>query len=101
MSLSIQEQVRLFRTVFTGRTDVFAVRWEKAGKTGYTPAYRYDPYLYRQHKMGGGTFQNYPDKTHLPLSDGEIEKHLRGGQLIGIYPLWQDNTSWFLAAEFD
>lgn len=51
--------------------------------------------------MRGGTFQNYQDKTYLPLSDKEIEKHLRGVQLIGIYPLLQDNTSWFVAADFD
>ncbi|MBP1638895.1 MAG: restriction endonuclease subunit [Bacteroidetes bacterium] len=93
--------IQLFKSLFKGRDDVFAIRWENGKKSGYMPAYSYDPYLYRAHKMRGGTFQNYPDKTYLPLSDKEIEKHLRGEQLIGIYPLLPDNTSWFVAADFD
>jgi superfamily II DNA or RNA helicase len=93
--------IQLFKSLFKGRDDVFAIRWESGKKSGYMPAYSYDPYLYRAHKMRGGTFQNYPNKTYLPLSDKEIEKHLNGEQLIGIYPLLTDNTSWFIAADFD
>lgn len=87
--------------LFKGREDVFALRWEKGNKSGYTPAYRYDPYHYRLHKANGGTFQSYSHKTYLPLSEMEIIKHLKGLQQIGIYPLLQDNTSWFLVADFD
>ena len=65
------------------------------------PAYFYDPYMYRAHKIKGGTFQNYKDKTYLRLTDKEITKHLNGEQLIGIYPLLTDNSSWFLVADFD
>ena len=65
------------------------------------PAYHYDPYMYRVHKMKGGTFQNYTDKSYLPYSNEQIAKHLKGEQLIGIYPLLKDNTSWFIAADFD
>src|SRR5205823_4175555 len=81
--------------------DVFAIRWDKGGKSGYMPAYFFDPYQYRAHKMKGGTFQNYNDKSYLKLTDEEIAKHLNGEQLIGIYPLLQDNTSNFIAADFD
>ena len=101
MNENQSQQIQLFKSIFKGREDVFAVRWENGKKSGYMPAYTYDPYLYRVHKMQGGTFQNYQDKTYLPLSDKEIEKHLRGEQLVGIYPLLQDNTSWFIAADFD
>lgn len=65
------------------------------------PAYFFDPFRYRAHKIKGGTFQNFTDKTYLRLTDDEIAKHLKGEQLIGIYPLLPDNTSWFLAADFD
>lgn len=65
------------------------------------PAYFFDPYRYRTHKMKGGTFQNYPDKSYLPLTDEQILKHLNGEQLVGIYPLLKDNTTWFIAADFD
>jgi len=101
-------QIQLFKSVFKGREDVFAVRWEKPArsgggenKSGYMPAYFYDPYMYRVHKIKGGTFQNYKDKTYLKLTDKEITKHLNGEQLIGIYPLLSDNSSWFIVADFD
>ena len=101
MSSSPINKVKLFKSVFAGRDDVFAVRWEKGNKSGYMPAYFYDPYRYRAHKMNGGTFQNYADKEYLPFTEKEIEKHLNGEQHIGVYPLLKDNTSWFIVADFD
>lgn len=97
----LSRQIQIFKSVFKGRDDVFAIRWEKQNKSGYMPAYTFDPYLYRAYKMSGGTFQNYKDKTYQKLTDKELAKHLRGEQLIGIYPLLPDNTSYFLAADFD
>ena len=78
------EHINTFRSLFKGREDVFAVRWEKSGKSGYMPAYQYDPYHYRAHKMNGGTFANYPHKTYLPLTDSEIQKHLEDFQQAGV-----------------
>lgn len=105
---SEHEKLNLFKSLFKGREDVFAIRWEKPArpsgggkKSGYMPAYHYDPYMYRLHKMKGGTFKDYKDKTYLPLTDQQLLKHFNGEQLIGIYPLLQDNTSWFIAADFD
>ena len=97
----IDEKIRLFRSLFKGREDVFAIRWEKGSKSGYMPAYFYDPYRYRIHKINGGTFKNYSEKTYLPLTDDQLAKHLRGEHLIGMYPLLQDNTSWLIVADFD
>lgn len=95
------ERLSLFRNLFKGREDVFALRWEKGKKKGYMPAYSYDPYMYRLHKQRGGTFKNYKDKTYLKLDDFQIKKHLEGTQTIGIYPLLKDNTSAFIVADFD
>ena len=95
------ESINLFRSIFNGREDVFATRWEKNGKSGYMPSYSFDPYMYKRHKMNGGTFQNYPNKEYQPFTDEQISKHLNGEQLAGIYPLLKDNTSWFIAADFD
>lgn len=91
----------LFKSLFKGREDVFAIYWEKDNKKGYMPAYFYDQYRYRLHKMNGGTFQNFSEKSYLKLTDEQIIKHLNGQQLIGLYPLLEDNTSWFIAADFD
>lgn len=91
----------LINSLFKSRKDVFAIHWQKGNKSGYMPAYYYDPYMYRLHKMKGGTFKDYKDKSYLSLTDQQIIKHLNGEQLIGIYPLLQNNTSWFIAADFD
>ena len=92
------EHINLFKSVFKGREDVFAVRWEKGNKSGYMPACPFDPYFYRMHKSKDG---NFNDKTYLTLTNNEIEKHLNGQKFIGVYPLLKDNTSWFIAADFD
>ena len=98
---NLNSQLTIFKSLFKGREDVFAIRWEKGDKSGYMPAYYFDPYKFRAHKIKGGTFQDYPDKTYLAFTDEQIIKHLNGEQLIGVYPLLKDNTSWFLAADFD
>lgn len=95
------DQLQLFQSIFNGRKDVFAVKWDKGAKSGYMPAYHYDPYQYRRHKMAGGNLGNFNDKTCLPYTVEQIAKHLRGEQFIGIYPLMSDNTSWFIVADFD
>ncbi len=96
-----KNQIQILKSVFKGRQDVFAVRWEKGNKSGYMPAYYYDPYMYRLHRNSGGTFASYNDKTLKTLTDEEIRLHLKGKQFIGIYPLLKDNSTWFLAADFD
>ncbi|WP_323822140.1 TOTE conflict system archaeo-eukaryotic primase domain-containing protein [Algoriphagus sp. C2-6-M1] len=100
-SISFSSRIQLFQSLFTGREDVFAIRWEKGNKSGYMPACIYDPYRLRAHKMNGGSFQNFTEKSYLQLTDEQIQKHLDGFHHIGVYPLLQDNTTWFLAADFD
>jgi superfamily II DNA or RNA helicase len=95
------EQIQLFRSLFRVREDAFAIRWESGNKKGYMPAYLYDPYMYRLHKMKGDSFKNYRDKSYLPLTDTELSKHFNGNQHIGGYPLLEDNSSWFITADFD
>lgn len=101
VNLAIKEQINLFRSIFKGREDVFAKRWEKGSKKGYMPAYLYDPYRYKAHQMRGGSFKDFTEKSYLPLNNNQILKHLNGEQPIGVYPLLQDNTSWFIVADFD
>lgn len=96
-----EKDISLYRSLFKGRDDVFAIHWQKGNKAGYMPAYQFDPYMYRRHKMKGGSFKNYEDKTYLPFTDQQLIKHFSGEQLIGVYPLLKDNTSWFIAADFD
>lgn len=65
------------------------------------PSYQFDQYMFRLHKISGGTLQSYKDKSYKPLTDQQVEKHLLGDQLVGLYPLLPDNTSYFIVADFD
>ena len=92
---SPDEKVKLFRSLFRGRDDVYAIRWEgRNGKTGYSPAYA---------KTWSNSFQRKPDapKEYFPLTDQVIHDHLTGKLTAGVYSLRTDETCWFLAADFD
>lgn len=90
-----EDKVKLFRSLFRGREDVYAVRWEgRNGKTGYSPACR---------RGWGGSFRKKSDepREYFPLTDQVIQNHLTGKLTVGVYALLTDETCWFLAADFD
>jgi superfamily II DNA or RNA helicase len=101
MIIITEEQLNLFISIFRGRVDVFARRWEKNGKSGYTPAYKFDWNEYLLFKAKGGKFQNFKNKEKIPLTKDVVKKHLIGSYFIGIYPLLEDNTSYFVAIDLD
>lgn len=91
--------IELYKSLFRGREDVYAVRWEKEGRSGYMPAYKVDWTDYNKHKASGGTFASYTKKEFLPFNDDALAEHLKGNATLGIYPLLTDNTSFFIAAD--
>jgi superfamily II DNA or RNA helicase len=97
-----EEKISLFRDLFRGREDVFAIRWEgKSGKSGYSPASIMD---WRAiHVAKPEERKKVARKTRMlqPLTDEVIRNHLTGKQTVGIYPLLPDDTCWFLAVDFD
>ena len=93
--------IESYKGLFRGRTDIYAVRWEKDGKNGYMPAYEIDWTDYGKYKAQGGTFRNYPNKILKLFDDFAIKQHLKGEITCGIYPLLEDNTSFFIAVDFD
>lgn len=101
--------MRLFRAMFRGREDVFPRRREsrKTGKSGYSPACanEWDHLLCAKKKgSGAGRMASCVDccqHAFFPVTDEEIEKHLKGIHVMGVYPLLADETCWFLAADFD
>lgn len=96
-----QSHIDTYKSLFRGRNDVYAVRWEKNGRGGYMPAYKVDWDDYNKHKASGGTFASYTKKEYLPFDDAALREHYSGKTTVGIYPLLQDNTSFFIAADFD
>jgi superfamily II DNA or RNA helicase/very-short-patch-repair endonuclease len=103
-----QAKIALFRSLFRGREDVYARRFEsrKTGKSGYAPA------------CGNEWVRGICEKPRircadcshqrfLPITDDAIRWHLSGhddaGQpfVAGVYPMLLDETCFFLAADFD
>ena len=101
-NLSTAEKVALYRRLFRGRTDVHPVRWDsaKSGKSGYAPACanEWRPGICGKPQIKCADCSN---RSLIPLSDAVIYSHLAGEKTIGVYPLLQDDTCYFLAVDFD
>ena len=95
------KQLELFMSVFRCRTEVYARRWEKNGKSGYSPAYDFNWDEFMAHKRRGGSMKDFENKKLLPLTNYVIKQHLLGQRIVGVYPILTDNTSYFIAADFD
>jgi len=100
-SLRNEEKIILFRRLFRGRDDVYALRWEnKAGKRGYSPACanEWKPGICAKPRI---SCADCPRRKLLPMTDQVVFDHLTGRHTIGIYPLLTDDTCYFLAVDFD
>ena len=95
-------KVAMFRGLFRGREDVYAVRTRfKSGERGYVPASIRD---WKAVLSADAALRKKVDqKTRklLPLTDDVVRQHLEGKQTIGVYPLLLDETCWFLSVDFD
>jgi len=95
-------KIRLFMSLFKGRDDVYASRWEnkKKGTSGYSPVCLnlWQPGMCGKPKTPCSKCAN---RSYATLDENVIEDHLRGHIIAGIYPLLPDETCHFLAIDFD
>ena len=97
-----RRRIALFRSLFRGREDVYARRWENAdGRSGYMPAAVKDWKAINRSRPEERKKVAQKTRKFLPLTDAVIENHLLGKETVGVYPLLSDETCWFLAADFD
>jgi superfamily II DNA or RNA helicase len=100
--LSADAKVALFRRLFRGRTDAYPVRWESrtTGKSGYSPACanEWRAGVCNKPRIKCGDCSN---RLLIPLSDEVIYGHLSGDSTVGVYPLLEDDSCYFLAIDFD
>ena len=103
------EKVKFFRTLFGGRGDVFARRFDnpKTGKKGYSPCCE------NQWAHGlcglprGMKCADCPNRKLTPVSDEVVRWHLRGADErmksfeMGAYPMSKDETVTFAVLDFD
>jgi superfamily II DNA or RNA helicase len=100
--LGTAEKIALFRSLFRGREDVYAQRWESPdGRHGYSPKTDRDWQAYYAAKPDDRKRVDKETRKNIPLTDEAIHAHLAGKQVLGVYPLLPDETCWFLAVDFD
>lgn len=100
-SSTTKEKIQLFRSLFQGRQDVYPIRWvNKNGRAGYSPACanEWDRRFCNKPRI---KCSECPNRKLLPLTDRVIHSHLAGGKTIGVYPLLEDESCHFVAADFD
>jgi superfamily II DNA or RNA helicase len=89
-------------SLFKGRKDVYAKRWENKNKeiSGYAPVCRnqWQRGICGKPKIPCSSCKN---TCYAELDESVIEEHLRGNVVIGIYPMLTDETCCFLAMDFD
>ena len=96
------EKVALFRSLFRGREGVFPTRFvsKKTGKPGYAPACR-NKFVRGVCELPKVKCGECPNQAFIPFDDAAVALHLTGRHVMGVYPLLEDDTCWFLAADFD
>jgi hypothetical protein len=95
-------KIHLFMSLFKGRSDVYAKRWENKNKgiSGYSPVClnQWQAGVCKKPKISCSKCEN---KDYAALDEDAIENHLRGNIVAGVYPMLQDETCHFLAVDFD
>ena len=62
-----QEQIGLYKSLFQGRDDAYARRWEKDTKSGWSPAYSFDWSEFNAHRAHGGTIKDFKKRRSFRL----------------------------------
>jgi hypothetical protein len=77
-----QNKIELFKQSFKGRSDVVPRYWKsKNGKSGFSPISK--------------------NGVYISITNDLILQHLKGHCILGVYPLLEDNTCHFIAADLD
>jgi len=96
------DKVRLFRSLFRGRPDVYPTRFvsKKTSRVGYAPACgnKFVPGVCELPKIRCG---ECPNQAFHVVDDQSVLNHLQGRHVMGIYPLLEDDNCWLLAADLD
>lgn len=96
------EKIALFRSLFRGRQDVFPKLWvnTKTEKKGYAPACA-NEWVRGVCEKPRVKCGECPNQAFIALDDRVVIDHLQGRHVIGVYPMLENETCWFLAADFD
>ncbi|MCX5732585.1 MAG: hypothetical protein NTY18_14830 [Deltaproteobacteria bacterium] len=73
---------------------------KKTGKPGYAPACA-NKFVRGVCDLPKVKCGECPNQAFIPFDDAAVVGHLTGRHVMGVYPLLEDETSWFLAVDFD
>src|SRR5260221_3475779 len=101
-------KIKLFRSLFRGRDDVYPRRFEsrKTGKSGYAPACG-NEWVRGVCEKPRIKCAECPNRRFLPVTDDVIRWQLSGCDdagdrfVAGVYAMLLDETCFFLAVDFD
>ncbi|WP_419678200.1 TOTE conflict system archaeo-eukaryotic primase domain-containing protein [Aliarcobacter lanthieri] len=84
--LSKDEKIELFKELFISRSDIFARKWisRDGKKEGFFPV-----------------TATYQGEDYLPLTNKEVEEHLRGNIFLATYTIDNKNMSKFIVFELN
>ncbi len=102
--LSAEEKIRVFQDYFRCRTDIYAERYfsKKNNRYGWAPACNNSFKENCPKKHGRFNCFQCTNRSFRPLTADVLRAHFQGkNQGIGLYPMFDDNTSCFLAIDFD
>ncbi len=107
MASSSTEKIALFRSLFSGRADVYPRRYEaRDGRSGYSPVCA-NEWVRNICGKPKTKCQACPSRQLLPVTDDVVRWHLSGHDdngkpcTMGVYPMLPDETCTFLAVDFD
>ncbi|MDO9535233.1 MAG: hypothetical protein Q7J85_07875 [Bacillota bacterium] len=98
---SPEDKIKLFMSLFKGRDDVYAKRWQtKKGSPGYSFVClnEWVAGLCLKPKIKCSECKN---RNYAALNPDVIDRHLRGVDVFGLYPMLTDETCYLLAIDFD
>lgn len=105
---SVDVKIALFRSLFRGREDIYARRFEsaKSGRSGYAPACG-NEWVRGVCEKPRIKCADCPHRRFLPITDEVIRWHLSGRDpqgrdfVMGVYAMLADESCFFLAVDLD
>lgn len=97
-----QENILLFKQYFRGQENVYARLWinQRSHKKGYSPACK-NEWIRALCKKPIVKCSECSNQAFLPLDEKAIKRHIEGKDVIGVYPMTDDEKCFFLAFDFD
>lgn len=102
-NLNYQQRIDLFFNLFKGRRDIYPIWWRnsKTGTSGYSFVCKNEWKKPICLKAKGQKCKDCNSRQNTEFTKEIVEKHLLGQIIAGIYPMLEDNTTYFLAVDFD